>query len=310
LDTIYKNFECSKREVDKFRFTGIDVEKTDDGILMSQNEYTKSIEEIEVKSSEDIKRDLNKEEFKQFRKATGKLSWLSETTRPDLSFNVLEMSYKNREAKIEDIKKMNKVIKYAKSEPSEVLFRKVGEFKDLKILAVSDGAYLRLEDKTKSVAGRMIFLSNLNETRVCPLMWKSKSIPTVCKSAKAAETRAADKAFDDAIFCARTVCEIYTGCRGENQIPVTILTDSQSLLDSVDSTKQVEEKLIRPLVQFMKDAKSCKWVDEFRWVDTDQCVADMLNKPGSKLVEKVRRVMKTGEMFRFKKKKTDREEPV
>ena len=77
LDTIYKKYECSKREVDKFRFTGIDVEKTDDGILMSQNEYTKSIEEIEVKSSEDIKRDLNKEEFKQFRKATGKLSWLS-----------------------------------------------------------------------------------------------------------------------------------------------------------------------------------------------------------------------------------------
>ena len=60
------------------------------------------------------------------------------------------MSYKNREAKIEDKKKM---IKYAKSEPSEVLFRKVGEFKDLKILAVSDGAYLRLENKTKSEAG-------------------------------------------------------------------------------------------------------------------------------------------------------------
>ena len=96
MDTIYKKYECSKREVDKFRFTGIDVEKTDEGILMSQNEYTKSIEEIEVKSSEDIKRDLNKEEFKQFRKATGKLSWLSETTRPDILFNVLEMSYKNR----------------------------------------------------------------------------------------------------------------------------------------------------------------------------------------------------------------------
>ena len=98
--------------------------------------------------------------------------------------------------------------------------------------------------------------------------------------------------------------------RGENQIPVTILTDSQSLLDSVNSTKQVEEKLIRPLVQFMKDAKNCKWVDEFRWVDTNQCVADMLTKPGSKLVDTVRQVMKTGQMFKLKLKKSDREESV
>ena len=90
-------------------------------------------------------------------------------------------------------------------------------------------------------------------------MWKAKTIPTVCKSAKAAETRTADKAIDDGVYCARTIYEVYTGLRGENQIPVTVLTDSKSLLDSVESTKQVDEKLIRPLVQFMKDAKSCNW---------------------------------------------------
>ena len=60
----------------------------------------------------------------------------------------------------------------------------------------------------------------------------------------------------------------------------------------------------------MKDAKNCWWVDEFRWVDTDQCVSNMLTKPGSKLVERARQVKKTVEMFRFKKKKTDRDEPV
>ena len=185
----------------------------------------------------DSKRPLTKEEFKLFRKATGKLSWLTETTRPDLAYNVLEMSYKNKNAVVEDIKAMNKLIKKAKAETSEVFFPKIGDYKDLKILGITDGSYLRVEDKMKSVAGRFIFLSNKEETKVCPLLWKSKTIPTVCKSAKAAETRAADKALDDSIFCARTICEIYTGCRGKNQIPVTILTDSKSLLDSVDSTK-------------------------------------------------------------------------
>ena len=82
LDKIYNKYECSKREVDKFRFTGIDIEKSEEGIKMSQNHYANSIEEIVVKSDDDNKRDLTREEFKLFRKATGKLSWLSETTRP------------------------------------------------------------------------------------------------------------------------------------------------------------------------------------------------------------------------------------
>jgi hypothetical protein len=75
-------------------------------------------------------------------------------------------------------------------------------------------------------------------------------------------------------------------CRGENQIPVTILTDSKSLLDSINSTRQVNEKLIRPLVQFMKDCMASNWVHEMRWVDTDLCVADIMTKAGSKLTEK------------------------
>ena len=228
---------------------------------------------------------------------------LPKTTRPDLAYNVLEMSYKNRDAKVEDIKEINKIIRKAKGDKSEVLFKRIADFKDLKILVVSDGSYLKMEEKTRSVGGRFIFLSNQDETKVSPLMWKAKTIPTVCKSAKAAETRAADKAIDDGIFCARTIYEVYTGLRGENQLPVTVLTDSKSLLDSIDSTKQVEEKLIRPLVQFMKDAKACKWVSKMRWVDTNLCVADMMTKTGSKLVEKTMEVLKTGKMFDTRKEK-------
>ena len=303
MGKIFTKYECSKREHGQFRFTGVDIAKDENGIVMNQNHYVQSLEEIKIENKTDPKRSLTKEEFKLFRKATGKLSWLAETTRPDLAFNVLEMSYKNRNAKVEDIKEMNKIIRKAKSDTSEVRFQKVGDLKDLKILVVTDGSYLRMEEKTKSVGGRFIFLSNLQETKVSPLMWKSKTIPTVCKSAKAAETRAADKAIDDGIACARTIFELYTGSRGENQLPVTVLTDSQSLLDSIDSTKQVDEKLIRPLVQFMKDAKASNWVTEMRWVDTNLCMADMMTKSGSKLVDKTMAVMRSGNMFDTKAEK-------
>ena len=63
-----------------------------------------------------------------------------------------------------------------------------------------------------------------------PLMWKSKKIPTVWKSAKDAETRAADKTMEDSIYLARCVSEIYTGKRGESQIPVDQVTDRKSFV--------------------------------------------------------------------------------
>ena len=159
MDKIFERFKCSKREHGSFRFTGVDISKTDEGIKMTQNHYVDSLEEVKIDDGINPKRDLNKEEFKKFRKATGKLSWLAETTRPDLSYNVLEMSYKNKDAKVEDIKQINKVVRKAKNEKSEVNFKKVAKFDDLKVLVVTDGSYLKLEDKTKSVGGRFIMLS-------------------------------------------------------------------------------------------------------------------------------------------------------
>ena len=103
---------------------------------------------------------------------------------------------------------MNKVIKKAKDNDSFVKYVRVGKLDEMKVLVINDGAYLKLEEKTKSVMGRFILLSNKEETKVALLLWKSKCIPTVCKSAKDAETRAADKAIEDGIYITRSIKEI------------------------------------------------------------------------------------------------------
>ena len=41
--------DVSQVENDHFRFTGIDVKKIEDGIEISMEDYTKSLEEIEVR---------------------------------------------------------------------------------------------------------------------------------------------------------------------------------------------------------------------------------------------------------------------
>ena len=113
----------------------------------------------------------------------------------------------------------------------------------MKFLAISDASYYKTEDKRKSIEGRFIFLSNLEETRVSPIMWKARTKATVCKIPKDAETRAVDKCAEDAIYKATCIQENYTGKRGESQIRVD-MSDSKSLIDSLNSTRQVESKML------------------------------------------------------------------
>ena len=79
----------------------------------NQKTYCNSLQEIQVEIGKDNNRPLTALEFKEFRGAIGKLSWLQESTRPDLSYNTLSLSKKNRCATVGDIKKMNEVIRKA-----------------------------------------------------------------------------------------------------------------------------------------------------------------------------------------------------
>ena len=145
--------------------------------------------------------------------------------------------------------------------------------------------------------GRFIFLSDQEEKRVCPIAWKSKTIATVCKSAKSAETRAADKCIEEAVYVARCLKELITGERGDRQLEVDIRTDSKSLIDSIDSSRQIDDKLLRPTVKWMKQMLDGKQVRTVRWVDGENCIADILTKPGAPLTQATMKILETGEMI-------------
>ena len=145
--------------------------------------------------------------------------------------------------------------------------------------------------------GRFVFVSNTEESKVVPIVWKEKTIPTVCKSAKAAETRSVDKAIGDGVYVARCLKEIYTGERGESQVDVHVVTDSQPLIDSVESTKQIDDKLLRPLIKSMKQMLDSHMIKEIRWCDTKLMLADVLTKTGAPLTDVVRQVMETNRMI-------------
>ena len=72
--------------------------------------------------------------------------------------------------------------------------------------------------------------------------------------------------------------EIFTGKKSPDQVPVVIRTDSNPLKESLYSTKQVERKTVRHVIQSMKDCISRKEVDRYEWVETRMMIADLLTK--------------------------------
>ena len=94
----------SKLERDNFRFTGLDISTVEDGFEIEMADYVDSLRDIKEIPKADKDDDLTKQEIKEYRKVTGKLSWLANSTHPHLSFTALTMSKKNTSPKISDLR--------------------------------------------------------------------------------------------------------------------------------------------------------------------------------------------------------------
>ena len=75
---------------------------------MSMEDYSRSMEKIGAFRSGKSE-PLTALEMKVYRKYNGKLMWLAENCRPDLSFTALSMSQKTSTATVADLKKINKI---------------------------------------------------------------------------------------------------------------------------------------------------------------------------------------------------------
>ena len=74
-----------------FRYTGIEVAAVEDGIEIEMEDYVESLEEVTEIRKADRYEDLTIEEIKLYRKIICKLSWLANSTHPDLSYTALAM---------------------------------------------------------------------------------------------------------------------------------------------------------------------------------------------------------------------------
>ena len=104
-------------------------------------------------------------------------------------------------------------------------FSKLGKVEDLVVKEYADASFGNQDN------GKLMLLENKNNNVVNVVSWKTRKISRVCRSVKAAETRALEEGIDEAVSTARLISEIYTGrvnLKNPNQIPVEAVTDCKS----------------------------------------------------------------------------------
>jgi hypothetical protein len=229
---------------------------------------------------------LTEKEKKEVRAKIGELLWISLMTRPDLSYDVNVLSSQVSKATVSTVMELNRLVTKAKKHKNNVLkFAKLGKLSDLTVKVYADASYGNRDDGTRSTEGRIVLLQNVDKDTVNIASWKTKKISRVCRSVKAAETRALEDAIDEGVNTARVFKEIYTGkidLRNPEQIPVEAVTDSKSLWESIHNSRQCEEKMLRPSIATAKEMKQLGYVRDIAWVPTNKQLADCMTKANKK----------------------------
>ena len=276
LTKINEKFDIGTECEYDFKYVGINVKQQKNYISIDQNHYINAIEEVSIGNNR-VDDALSEKEQKLFRGLVGYLNWISLISRPDVSFEVVDLSTRFQAPTYGDILLANKAVRKVKNTPFELRFHALKMDERLKIVSYSDGSFKNLCDGVASGSGRIIFLVDGNN-RCCPLTWNSNKLKKIVDSTLAAESMSLSAAIKEAVYIKCILKELI----GENyQIPIFCVIDSRGTRDAVYSTKLVEDRGTRLFIADIKQCLESNTIEKVIHVKGTSMLADCLTKRGA-----------------------------
>ena len=280
IEPISRKYKVGKRLAENFRYVGLNMNQHKDGtISIDQNDYASELEEIHLQKGRKLekKSPLNEDEAKSLISLAGQINWLSTQTRPDLSYDALELNMCKKQPTVENIVRANKAVRQAQ-QTTHVYFPDLGNREDLYLCVYSDASWGNLPDSVSSAQGHVVFLCG-KEGKCCPLSWTANKIKRKVSSTLGAETLALHDACDEAIYLNAILSEIIFDSK-HPRLKIAVIIDNKSLHDNIHSTKQVQEKRLRINIAEIRRMLQDQDVSSIKWVESKLQLADVLTKRG------------------------------
>lgn len=276
IKPLVERYKASRQVAGRFQYVGLSVEQCQSLIKVEQNKYAHdlSVEGIPLNKGED--RELNSEEYTTFRKLVGQINWLVNGTRPDLAFQMIELSTKFNCAKLSHLKLAIKAVRKVKSECIVNVFPKLRLEEGLSFVVFTDASLGNLNG-ADSCGGHVVFMTD-KYGNSSVISWHSGKIKRVVRSTLAAETMALLAGLEESIYL-RHVVKFCTGL----ELPILAIVDNKSLVQSIGTTHLVEEKKLRIDICAVKEMieKDCVTV---KWVPGNKQLANCLTKGGAESI--------------------------
>ncbi len=278
MDRLRKRFIAGKLEEKSFAYVGFDIEQTEDCILLNQQHYMEDLPSKTVNPSRARQKEANlsKDENKLFRSLVGKCNWAARGTRPDLAYEVVDLSTKFNNASVEDLVRVVKLVQKLRSESGNafIKYTKLGKLNHCYIVVMSDASFANMKDGVSSCGGHIVMFVGENNN-CCIIAWKSGKIKRVVRSTLAAEMLSLSEGLKHGIYIQHIVQEITS-----MKIPIVAFVDNKSVVDSLHSTKQVDDKRLRIDISLVKEMLTKEDVIRVKWVPGSCMIADILTKRG------------------------------
>ena len=279
IDALHQEFSVGSSSDGSFKYIGVNIEQQEDHIRLDQFDYVASLEEYALGAHRDHRRsdDLGKHESEQYQVMTGQLIWLASQTRPDIAFDVCELSTHCHRAKVENIIQANKVVKKVKKFPFSLIYPSLEGIHQLTIECYCDASFGNLQNGG-SQGSYVIFLADHRGAKSI-VSWQSRKVRRVVKSTLAAETLALLDGAEAGILISSLITEVL--CLGNKQPVVKCYVDNKSLVESVYSTKTIEDKHLRINMAVLRDMLSRGDLFSVSWVQSSCQLANALTKQGA-----------------------------
>ena len=278
ISSIRSVFVVKSEDKHTFKYLGLDLSQEFNQILIKQDKFVQGLDMIPMRKPYSPDDKMTESELKCCRSALGKLNWLATQTRPDLAFDVSDHTSTLKDRRVESISRINKTIRKAKRESSQIVVPCMTDLEKCRIVAYSDASFANLHG-TKSQGGYIIYLVDPNN-KSFPLAWQSQKVKRVVKSTHAAETLAMVDAAEACVFYRQFILEILRVSSSNGRLSIVCKTDNTALHGSVYSSTQILDKRLRIETAILREMLARREIDSIKWVSTSDQLADALTKSG------------------------------